>query len=94
MNNRVENSNPATPKRVLLGKVVSDKRNKTVAVLVQRRLQHPLYGKYIVRSKKYHAHDEENTYRAGDIVEIYQTRPRSKTKAWSVARRVEAARLV
>jgi small subunit ribosomal protein S17 len=81
-------------KRSLVGKVVSNKMDKTVTVLVERKVQHPLYGKFIVRSKKYHAHDETNQFNEGDTVEIVETRPISKTKAWAVSRLVEAARVI
>lgn len=81
-------------KRTLTGRVVSSKMDKTVTVLVERQMKHPLYGKYIVRSKKYHAHDETNQYKEGDLVEIQESRPLSKTKAWTVARLVEAARII
>ncbi|WP_374626222.1 30S ribosomal protein S17 [Pandoraea sp.] len=81
-------------KRTLVGKVVSDKMDKTVTVLIERQMKHPLYGKYIVRSKKYHAHDEANQYKEGDMVEIQESRPLSKTKAWTVSRLVEAARII
>ncbi|EDP86113.1 30S ribosomal protein S17 [Burkholderia mallei ATCC 10399] len=81
-------------KRTLVGKVVSNKMDKTVTVLVEHRVKHPIYGKYVVRSKKYHAHDEANTYNEGDLVEIQETRPVSKTKAWAVSRLVEAARVI
>jgi small subunit ribosomal protein S17 len=80
--------------RTLVGKVVSDKMNKTVTVLVERRVQHPLYGKFMLRSKKYHAHDETNQFKEGDTVEIAETRPISKTKAWTVVKLVEAARII
>jgi len=80
--------------RTLVGKVVSNKMNKTVTVLVERKVQHPLYGKFLVRSKKYHAHDETNQYNEGDTVEIAETRPISKTKAWTVVKLVEAARII
>jgi small subunit ribosomal protein S17 len=80
--------------RTLVGKVTSNKMNKTVTVLVERRVQHPLYGKYMLRSKKYHAHDETNQYKEGDMVEIAETRPISKTKAWTVVKLIEAARVV
>ena len=82
----------AALKRTLVGRVVSDKMNKTVTVLVERKVKHPLYGKVMVRSKKYHAHDETNEVAEGDLVEISETRPISKTKAWKVARLVEKAR--
>ncbi|UAW64336.1 MULTISPECIES: 30S ribosomal protein S17 [unclassified Mycoavidus] len=81
-------------KRTLIGRVVSNKMDKTVTVLIERRVKHPLYGKYVVRSKKYHAHDEVNTYNEGDLVEIQETRPLSKTKAWTVSRLMEAVRVV
>ena len=87
-------SEQVTTKRTLIGKVVSDKMNKTVTVLIERRVKHPLYGKVIVRSNKYHAHDESNQYKAGDLVEIQEGRPISKTKTWTVTRLVEAARTI
>jgi small subunit ribosomal protein S17 len=72
------------PKRVLTGTVVSDKTDKTVVVRVERRVKHPLYGKIIKRSKKYHAHDEGNAFKEGQIVRIEETRPISKLKTWRV----------
>lgn len=80
--------------RTLVGKVVSNKMDKTVTVLVERKVKHPLYGKIIVRSKKYHAHDESNAVNEGDTVEIAETRPVSKTKSWTVTRVVEAASII
>ena len=80
------------PKRILTGTVVSDKTDKTVTVLVERKVKHPLYGKIIRRSKKYHAHDEANEYKAGDTVRIEETRPISKTKTWKVLDRVQAGK--
>jgi len=80
--------------RTLTGKVVSDKMNKTITVLVERKVKHPLYGKIMVRTKKYHAHDESNQYHPGDLVIIEECRPLSKTKAWRVAKLVEKADLV
>ena len=80
--------------RALVGRVVSNKMNKTVTVLIERKVKHPLYGKFMVRSKKYHAHDETNQYNEGDMVEIAETRPISRTKAWRVTRLVEAARVI
>ena len=77
------------PKRVLTGTVVSDKTDKTVVVRVERRVKHPLYGKIIRRSKKYHAHDEGNEFKAGEIVRIEETRPISKLKTWTVLGRVD-----
>jgi small subunit ribosomal protein S17 len=76
------------PKRVLTGNVVSDKGDKTVVVLVERKVKHPLYGKIIRRSKKYHAHDEGNEYKAGETVRIEETAPISKLKTWKVIDRV------
>ncbi|MEL6485617.1 MAG: 30S ribosomal protein S17 [Pseudomonadota bacterium] len=76
------------PKRILTGTVTSDKTDKTVTVLVERKVKHPLYGKIIRRSKKYHAHDEANEYTLGDIVRIEETKPISKTKTWAVKDRV------
>jgi small subunit ribosomal protein S17 len=75
-------------KRTLVGRVVSDKMNKTVTVLVERRVKHPVIGKYVTRSKKFHAHSEANEFKLGDTVEIVETAPISKTKAWKVARLV------
>jgi small subunit ribosomal protein S17 len=72
------------PKRVLTGTIVSDKTDKTVVVRVERRVKHPLYGKIIKRSKKYHAHDEGNEYKEGQIVRIEETAPISKLKTWRV----------
>jgi small subunit ribosomal protein S17 len=83
-----------TNTRTLVGRVVSDKRSKTVTVLVERRVKHELYGKIVARSRKYHAHDEDGSYHMGDTVEIAETRPISKTKNWVVTRLVEKARLV
>lgn len=81
-------------KRVLTGRVVSDKMNKTVTVLVERRVKHELYGKVITRSKKYHAHDEKNEYHDGDVVTIEECRPLAKTKSWRVIGLVEKSRTV
>lgn len=77
------------PKRVMTGTVVSDKTDKTVVVKVERRVKHPLYGKIIRRSKKYHAHDEGNEYREGETVRIEETAPISKLKTWKVVGRVD-----
>lgn len=75
--------------RSLIGKVVSDARDKTVAVLVERRVKHPLLGKIIKKFKKYHAHDENNQYKNGDLVMIIESKPLSKTKTWIVDSIVE-----
>lgn len=80
--------------RTLIGKVVSDKRMKTVTVLIERRVKHELYGKIVGKSSKYHAHDENGSYHMGDMVEITESRPLSKTKNWVVTRLVEKAVLV
>ena len=77
------------PKRVMTGTVVSDKTDKTVVVLVERRVKHPLYGKIIKRSKKYHAHDEANEFKEGETVRIEETAPISKLKTWTVLGRVD-----
>jgi small subunit ribosomal protein S17 len=79
-------------RRTLIGRVVSDKMQKTVTVLVERRVKHPLYGKYVAQSKKYHAHDETNQYKDGDTVEISESKPISRSKSWVVTRLVEAAK--
>ena len=78
------------PKRVLTGTVVSDKTDKTVVVSVERRVKHPLYGKIIKRSKKYHAHDEGNTFKEGQTVRIEECKPISKLKTWTVIGEVGA----
>src|SRR5215210_6134632 len=80
------------PKRVLSGTVVSDKPDKTVVVRVERRVKHPLYGKIIRLSKKYHAHDQDNAYREGEQVRIEECAPISKLKTWSVIERIGAAK--
>ncbi len=79
------------PKRILTGTVVSDKGDKTVVVLVERKVKHPLYGKIIRRSKKYHAHDAENSAKAGEVVRIQECAPISKNKSWTLVERVGAA---
>jgi small subunit ribosomal protein S17 len=76
-------------RKVRQGVVVSDKQDKTVTVLVERRFPHPLYGKQQKRSKKYHAHDENNEYQVGDVVRIQETRPLSRTKRWRVVELLE-----
>jgi len=79
-------------RRRLTGRVVSDKMEKTVTVLVERKVKHPLYGKFVRRSKKYHAHDENNEFHPGDLVLIEETRPMSRTKTWKVVKLVEKAK--
>jgi len=88
------NTETAKLTRILTGTVTSDKMDKTVTVLVERRVKHPLYGKYVVESKKYHAHDEANECGVGDKVEIAETRPLSKTKSWKVTRILEKAVII
>ena len=79
-------------RKTRVGTVVSDKMNKTVVVVVERRYAHPLYGKQVTQTKKYHAHDENNEYRVGDTVRIMETRPLSKLKRWRVVEAVERAK--
>jgi len=81
-------------KRTLTGTVVSDKMDKTVTVLVERKVKHPLLGKILSVSKKYHAHDENNEFHAGDVVAIEECRPLAKTKNWRVSKLVEKAQAV
>jgi small subunit ribosomal protein S17 len=81
-------------KRTLIGKVVSDKRAKTVTVLVERRVKHELYDKIVIKSSKYHAHDEQGQYKTGDVVEITESRPLSRTKNWVVTSLVQKAAAV
>ena len=80
-------------KRTLTGVITSDKMDKTVTVLVERRVVHPVLGKVVRRSKKYHAHSENNEFKTGDTVMIEETRPVSKTKAWAVTKLLEKARV-
>ena len=92
-----EGQGPAPRKPILqtlTGRVVSDKMNKTVTVLVERRVKHPLYGKVVTRSRKYHAHDEKNEFKEGDLVEIEACRKLAKTKAWRVKRLIEKAKII
>jgi len=79
----------AVDNRTLQGRVVSDKMDKTVTVMVERRVKHPLYGKFVRRSTKVHAHDENNECRIGDVVVVEQCRPLSKTKSWRFVKLVE-----
>ena len=81
-------------KRTLVGKVVSDKRSKTVTVMIERRVMHPIYGKIMIKTSKYHAHDEKGEFKMGDVVEISEGRPISKTKSWVVTRLVQKAEIV
>jgi len=81
-------------KRTLSGRVVSDKMDRTVSVLVERKVKHPLLGKVIRRSKKYHVHDENNEFHVGDFVLIEECRPLAKSKSWRVTKLLEKSRLV
>ena len=88
---------PAPKKTIihtLSGRVVSDKMDKTVTVLVDHRVKHALYGKFVTKSRKYHAHDENNEFKPGDLVEIVACRKLAKTKAYKVSRLIEKARIV
>lgn len=76
-------------RRILTGRVVSDKMDKTITVQVDRRVKHATYHKYVTRRKRYKAHDEENAYHVGDIVVIQESRPLSRTKRWTVVRRLD-----
>jgi small subunit ribosomal protein S17 len=78
--------------RSLSGRVVSDKMDKTVTVLVERKVKHPLIGKVVVKSNKFHAHDEKNECKEGDLVTIAESRPMSKTKTWVVSKVVKASK--
>ena len=88
----------AAPKKAIIqaltGRVVSDKMDKTVTVLVEHRVKHALYGKFVTKSRKYHAHDENNEFKPGDLVEIVACRKLAKTKAYKVSRLIEKARIV
>ena len=78
--------------RTLVGRVVSDKMDKTVTVAIERRIKHPLYGKYVTRTSKLHAHDEENVCQEGDLVRVVESRPMSKSKSWQLVEVVERRR--
>ncbi len=80
--------------QTLTGRVISDKMDKTVTVLVEHRVKHALYGKFVTKSRKYHAHDENNEFKPGDLVEIVACRKLAKTKAYKVSRLIEKARVV
>ena len=89
-----QNTQAAKRQRTLIGQVVSNKMDKSVVVLVERRVKHPVLGKIVVRSAKYKAHDENNQFNEGDTVEIADGRPISRTKSWTVVRLIEAARVI
>ncbi len=86
-----EQVEPRKRRKTRVGVVTSDKSDKTVTVVVGRQFAHPLYGKQVKRTKKYHAHDETNEYKQGDVVRIVETRPLSKTKRWRVQELIERA---
>ncbi|HLS51050.1 MAG TPA: 30S ribosomal protein S17 [Burkholderiaceae bacterium] len=90
----VQTPQTAKRQRTLIGKVVSNKMDKTVVVRVERRVKHPLFGKVVLRSNKHKAHDENNEYNEGDIVVIAEGRPISRHKSWTVVRLLEAARVI
>lgn len=87
-------SESTSSKRTLVGRVVSDKMDKTVTVLIERKVKHPMYGKVMVRSKKYHAHNDGNVAKAGDLVEIVETRPVSRSKSWAVTSVLQKAIII
>ncbi|MAK43317.1 MULTISPECIES: 30S ribosomal protein S17 [Spongiibacter] len=87
-------SEAAKSARTATGKVVSDKMDKTITVLVERRVKHPIYGKYLTRSSKVHAHDENNECKTGDVVTVCETRPLSKSKSWTLLRVEETAKQI
>lgn len=89
-----QNTQEPRRQRTLVGKVVSNKMNKTVVVQIERRVKHPVFGKFMTRTNKYKAHDETNQYNEGDTVEIAEGRPISRDKSWSVIRLIEAARVI
>ena len=80
--------------RTLVGRVVSDKMQETATVLVERRVKHQMYGKVITRSKKYHAHNANNDAKTGDLVQIVECRPMSRTKTWQIAKLLERAEVL
>lgn len=90
-NQTANDTNAASRQRSIVGRVVSDRMDKTIVVLIERRTQHPLYGKYIRRSTKLKVHDADNTAHIGDVVEIGEIRPVSKNKSWALNRVLEAA---
>ena len=94
MNQPATQASQAARTRTLVGRVVSDKMQKTVTVLVERRVRHPMMGKTVTRSKKYHAHVEEGGIAQGDLVEIAECRPISRTKAWKVTRLIEKSKAI
>jgi len=94
MTEQAQVTSPVKNQRKLVGRVVSDKMQKTVVVRVERRVKHPEIGKIVTRSRKYHAHAASGEYREGDVVEIAEGRPISKTKSWTVTRLIEKSRAV
>ena len=98
MTEQTQDGAAQAPKKTIIhtltGRVVSDKMDKTVTVLVERRVKHPLYGKVVTKSHKYHAHDEKNEFKEGDLVEIEACRKLAKTKAYRVTRLIEKAKVI
>ena len=98
MNEAAQAGTAPAPKKTIIhtltGRVVSDKMDKTVTVLVERRVKHPLYGKVVTKSHKFHAHDENNEFKEGDLVEIEACRKLAKTKAYRVTRLIEKAKVI
>lgn len=92
--NAEQNAEKQSLRRTFVGRVVSNKMDKTVTVLIERKVKHPVYGKYVTKSTKLHAHDETNAINEGDVVEIAETRPLSRTKTWSVLRVVQSVQAV
>ena len=92
MGNEVVNTSNHSLKKQRVGTVISNKNDKTITVTVQRKLRHPIYGKFVKRNKKFHAHDENNSCGVGDIVRIVESRPLSATKRWRLVEIVEKAK--
>jgi small subunit ribosomal protein S17 len=86
-----QNQTADSAKRIVIGRVTSDKMNKTITVVVESKVRHPLYGKYVSRKAKLHAHDENNECRIGDLVSVTECRPLSKSKTWKLVKVVERA---
>lgn len=90
----IEQNTKTALNKVITGKVISNKMQKTVTVLIERKVKHPVYGKYVTRSTKVHAHDETNQCLIGDVITIQQTRPFSKTKTWQLVEIIERERIL
>jgi small subunit ribosomal protein S17 len=92
MGNEVENTVGHSLKKIRVGMVTSNKNDKTITVMVERKLRHPIYGKFVKRNKKFHAHDENNSCGIGDLVRIVESRPLSATKRWRLVEIIEKAK--